>query len=168
MLIRRENLQPDWITKFHYYYDHYVGKLTRLYGLSERDVGVYMFMFTQNLFFKKSNFVPYKISSELNKIHNEYIPNQFKSKYIPRDVKESLDRLEGLGFVKKFPNNIKQTSGGAPGKFLYSSTRISELDQFTQLRLDKIREEMLNVLQDLIQVEDAVGWKVEANGSNKN
>jgi len=85
-LRKNNNFLPDWVSKFQYYYDQYAGGFTRLFGLSEKDVGVYIFLFTQNLFFEKSEFVSYQIVSQLNKIHNEYTPNEFKPKYNPRDA----------------------------------------------------------------------------------
>ena len=154
-----KNIRPDWISKFQYYYDQYAGKLTRLFGLSEKDAGVYIFMFTQNLFFDKTEFIPYQISSELNKMHNEYIPNQLKPKYNPRDVKESIDMLVSLGFAKEIPNKAKKSRGGNAGKFLYSPSKIVELNQFTDARLDSIQKEIFDLLLDLDQVEDAVGYK---------
>ncbi len=155
---KKKNI-PDRISKFQYYYDHYCGPLTRLFGLSEKDVGVYIFMFTQNLFFNESDFVPYHISTELNKILNEYIPNKLKSRYNPRDVKESLDRLESLGFAKQFPNKNKKSRGGKPGKSLYSPSKIVELHQYTETRLNDTQKEIFDLLLDLDQVEDAVGYK---------
>lgn len=127
-----------------------------------------MYMFTQTLFFKNLNFIPNQISTELNKVNDEFIPNESNSRYNPRDVKSSLDKLESLGFVGKIPNNDKETNGGAPGKFIYSTKKIVELDKFTQDRLDRTRDEMLNVLQDLEQVQDAVDWGAKIGNSKKN
>lgn len=126
-----------------------------------------MYMFTQTLFFQNSNFIANQISTELNKVHNEFVPNESNSRYNPRDVMASLDRLESLGFIGKISNNDKETNGGAPGKFIFSTKKIVELDKFTQDRLDNTRDEMLNVLQDLEQVEDAVDWGAKKIGNSK-
>ncbi len=164
-LLELKDSLPEWISKLQYYCDRYAGKLERLYGLSEKDVAVYMYMFTQTLFFKNSNFIPNQISSELNKVNNEFVPNESNSRYNPRDVKSSLDRLESLGFVGKVPNFVRDANGGAPGKFIYSTKKIVELDEFTQDRLDRTRGEMLNLLQDLEQVQDAVDWGANVSDS---
>lgn len=155
-LLKIKDSQSEWISKLQYYFDRYEGRLGRVYGLSQKEVAVYMFMFTQTLFFKKSKFVSNQISTELNRVLNEFIPNKDNSRYNPRDVMSYLFRLEDLGFVGKSPNEDKNSNGGAPGKFIFYTKKIVELDSFTQDRLDYTRGEMLNVLQDLEQVEDAV------------
>ena len=138
-----------------------------MFGLSEKDVGVYIFMFTQNLFFDESDFVPYHISSELNKIHNEFIPNKLKSRYNPRDVRESLDRLVSLGFAEQIPNTNKKSRGGKPGDYLYSPSKIVELHQHTEFRLDNTQKEIYALLLDLEAIEDAIGWKEKGNETQK-
>lgn len=91
------------------------------------------------VFYKKEFFTSYEILTELNKIHSEYIPNQNNSKPTTRSVKESLDRLLTLGFVEKSENKQKKKTGGNPGKNLFSACKISDLEQFTQNRLDDVR-----------------------------
>jgi len=155
--MKEKNLtSPNWATKFQKYFDHYSGRLNRLCGLSDKDVSVYILLITQKFFFKKEHFSNYEIVTKLNQIHNEYIPNELNSKPTTRSVKESLDRLITLGYVKKSKNKQKMKARGNPGKNLYSPCKISDLEQFTRNRLDDIRNQMMSTLQELYQVEEAI------------
>jgi len=107
-------------------------------------------------FYKKEYFTSYEILTELNKIHNEYIPNHLNSKPTTRSVKESLDRLLTLGFVNKSTNTQKKKTGGNPGKNLFNACKISDLEEFTRSRLDDIRNQLMNTLEELYQVEEAI------------
>ncbi len=163
-MMKDKNLaSPYWVTKFQSYFDHYFGRFNRLCGLSDKDVSVYILLITQKFFFKKEHFTNYEIVTKLNQIHNEYIPNELNSKPTTRSVKESLDRLMTLGFVKKFKNEQKKKTGGNPGKNLYSTCKISDLEQFTQNRLDDVRNQMMGTLQELYQVEEAINETRESD-----
>lgn len=145
---------PEWVSRFHRFFDLYCGKLIRTYGLSDKDVGVYIFLWTQKLYCKESSFTRYQIQTKLNQIKDNYF-NYIESTFNPRSIKESIENLEKLGFVSS-KSSVNNKNGGNPGKFLYFAQKITDLEQFTRERIDKKTSEILSVLQEFYQVEESI------------
>lgn len=157
---------PEWISRFHRFFDLYCGKLIHTYGLSDKDIGVYLFLWTQKLYCKQSSFTRYGIQTRLNQIKDNYF-DDVNSTFNPRSVKESLENLEKLGFVSSI-SSINNKNGGNPGKFLYFAQKITDLEQFTRERIDKKTSKIFLILQEFYQIEESMNemrWEGTKNGT---
>ena len=153
---------PEWISRFHRFFDLYCGKLNRSYGLSDKDIGVYIFLWTQKLYSEESSFTRYQIQTRLNLIKDNYF-DDVESSFNPRSVKESTEKLEKLGFVTSVSSKGNK-NGGNPGIHLYLAQKITDLEQFTREKIERKTNEMLAILQEFYQVEESIN---EIRGESK-
>lgn len=155
--MKEKPTQPDWIQKFQNHYRRYSGVLTLDFGLTVKDVGLYILLISQKWHFGKRQFSPYEIYRKLNTLPSDYSMKKFHSNFKEKSVLESLNKLESLGFLKKCKNPNRKSSGGRPAKDLYEANTIASLKNITQKRLDDTRSEMLNVIGELLNIEESFG-----------
>ena len=126
------------------------------FGFTDVDVSVYMFLFTKKLFADQSRFNSYRISQELTKLSNEHMLEDDRRNFGSKAVAESLNKIEGKGFVIKL-NEINKTNlrGKAPNSE-YQVKDISEVREIIRKNLDEITKKKLNTLSSLEDIEENV------------
>lgn len=151
---------PLWISKFFKYSESLGGSLNVNYGFVNLDVSVFMFLFTKKLFDGQPCYNSYKISQELNKLSSEYMLEEDRTNYLPKQVSESLNRIEAKGFVIKNIKIDKKTRGRTPISE-YQVKDLKELRDITQEKLKKIGEKKFEVISSLEDIEENVGYYQE-------
>ncbi len=123
-LLNLEQTNPTWVERFRILYEDNGPELNKI-GLTNTDVGVYMFLYSQKWFGEKSLFSSPEISSKLNGFTG-ILPEEFRTSFSPASVYVSLEKLIHLGFVIACSNTKKESSGGRPANNLYESNKVSE------------------------------------------
>jgi hypothetical protein len=157
---------PTWVTTFQKYYDLYGGSLIQHHGFSPTDVGVYIFLITQKWFSDESKFSSYNIVTSLSSLPN-FLPNKFKTKYTEKTVSASIKKLETLGFVRKYDNEQRASTGGSPAKAFYETTKIIDLQKSIQTQLDNHREKALDTISRLADIEESLDLKDSGSQGGK-
>lgn len=158
----QKNQAPLWVTKFLRYTENLGGSLHTRYGFSEKEIGVYLFLFTRKLFSNESRFNSYAIGKELNKISDEYMDEDYRINYREKAVSESLNKLESKGFVTKCNNvDISKLKGRKPIAE-YETKNIHDVTEYIRKKLDEKRDQKLDLLATLEDIEENVGL-----GNNK-
>ena len=158
---------PIWITKFLKYTESLGGSLITRYGFTDKDVGVYIFLFTRKLFSGQSRFNSYKIGQELNRISAEHMLEDDRINYGEKAVSESLSKLEVMGFIRKC-NEIDRTNlKGAPPVAEYEAKNIPDVAEHMRKRLDENRSKKLDLLTDLGDIEENVGLNNKRRDENE-
>ncbi len=122
--LKLEQTNPTWVERFRILWDTNGPDLNKI-GLTNTDVGVYIFLYTQKWFGEKSCFSSPEISNKLNG-YTGIFPEEFRTSFSPAFVNSSLEKLVFLGFVISRSNTKKESSGGRPANNLYESNKVSE------------------------------------------
>ena len=153
-MIEKKNQLRDWRAKFQVYYDLYGGRLTRLFNLSDKEVGVYIFLVTRKWYSNQSAFSQNNIAEELNSIPADFVPKDHMLKYDPKTVRQILKKLQGYKFVIKNKNQPKKKPAHRSPDYLYESVNIADLLIDTKERLKKTTSHMLSLLREMENTEE--------------
>lgn len=127
-------------------------------GLSRRDIGVYVFLFTQKWFEKNTVFSASGISKKLNPI-SSLLPEEYRTTYSEKSVGNSLVKLVTLGFVTECQNNKKTKSGGRPAEILYETVKLTTLKEKIESILDGYKKSVLHTISPFEAIEEGISLK---------
>lgn len=150
----------DWQKKYRTYLGLYGGRLSELFGLSNRDIAVYVFLLTKKWYSDNYKFSKNLISNELSGIPYYLLDKEEQIKHDPGKVEKSLIRLERRKFVSKCKNNPKKKEGHRNPDFIYEAKDLTEIIPNIEKDLEVRKKEMLNLLGEIGNVEeDALYYK---------
>ena len=112
-----------WIKRYWQIYGKYGGGLG-LIGMSDRDIGIFVFLFTQRYFEKNITFSAPQIVKQLSPLSSAS-PEIFKTSYSEKSVGTSLKKLVTLGFVTECKNKRRNSVSGRPAKILYETVKLT-------------------------------------------
>lgn len=150
----------DWRKKYQIYMRLYGGRLSELYGLTNRDVAVYVFLLTKKWYTNDYKFSKNLLSNELNGIPAYYLDKDDQIKHDPGKIEKSLIKLERHRFVSKCKNNPKKKAGHRNPDFIYEAQDLTETYPKIEQELESKKKDMLNLLGEIGNVEeDALHYK---------
>lgn len=127
-------------------------------GMNARDIGVFVFLFTQRWFEKKSAFSTPEIVKTLEPI-SSMLPKEFRTTYSEKSVGNSLKKLTILGFVTKCKNDKKNSSGGRPAEILYETVHLSAIKENVIQTLDSYKQGILHTILPFEAMEEGITLK---------
>ena len=148
---------PTWIQNYIVIYGKYGGGLS-LMGMNNRDIGVFVFLFTQRWFEKKSSFSTSEIVKTLIPI-SSMVPKEFRTTYSEKSVGNSLIKLATLGFVTRCKNNKKNSTGGRPAKILYEIIQLSAIRENMDKVLDSYKRAIFHAISPFEAMEEGITLK---------
>lgn len=148
---------PTWIQNYIGIYGKYGGGLS-LMGMNTRDIGVFVFLFTQRWFEKKVTFSTPEIVKTLNPI-SSMLPKEFRTTYSEKSVGNSLIKLTTLGFITKCKNNKKNSSGGRPAEILYETVHLSAIKENVIKILDSYKQGIIHAILPFEAMEEGITLK---------
>lgn len=143
---------PTWVQNYIVIYGKY-GKELTLMGMDTRDIGVFVFLFTQRCFEKKVAFSAAEITRTLNPI-SSMVPEQFRTTYSGKYVATSLTKLATLGFVTTCKNNQRNSTGGRPAKILYEAAHLSAIKENIIKILDSYKQDIIHAISPFEALEE--------------
>ncbi len=165
--MEKKNHSIDWRSKFQKNFDLYGGRLSRLYSLSNVDVGVYLFLLMRKWYTKEFQLSKNGITNELNSLPSHFVPPEFQVKYDPRKVEASLIRLVSYGFIKKCKNKKIKKLGHRNPDFIYETKDITELQSESEQSLQQAIKDRLGLFDELGNIEeDAMSFKSQLEERN--
>jgi predicted transcriptional regulator len=148
---------PTWVQNYIGIYGKYGGGLS-LMGMNARDIGIFVFLFTQRWFEKKITFSTPEIVKTLNPI-SSMLPKEFRTTYSEKSVGNSLKKLATLGFVTKCKNNEKNSNGGRPADVLYETVHLSAIRENIIKTLDSYKQGILHTILPFEAMEEGITLK---------
>lgn len=127
-------------------------------GMNTRDIGVFVFLFTQRWFEKKVAFSTPEIVKTLNPI-SSMVPEQFRTTYSEKSVRNSLTKLTTLGFVTQCKNNQRNSTGGRPAKILYETVHLPAIKENVIKILDSYKQEIIHAISPFEAMEEGITLK---------
>lgn len=127
-------------------------------GMDVRDIGVFVFLFTQRWFERKPAFSTPEIVQTLKPI-SSMLPEVFRTTYSEKSVGNSLKKLTTLGFVTKCKNNKKIRSGGRPAEVLYETVHLSTIKKNIIKTLDSYKQGILHAISPFEAMEEGITLK---------
>lgn len=127
-------------------------------GMSPRDIGIFVFLFTQRWFEKKVAFSTPEIVKTLNPISST-LPKEFRTTYSEKSVATSLTKLTTLGFVTKCKNNERNSSGGRPAEILYETVLLPSIKENIIKTLDSYKQGILHTILPFESMEEGITLK---------
>ena len=124
-------------------------------GMDTRDIGVFVFLFTQRWFEGKAAFSASEIARMLNPI-SSMAPEQFRITYSDKYVATSLTKLATLGFVVTCQNNQRNSTGGRPAKILYQAAHLSTIKENIIKILDSYKREIIHAISPFEAMEEGI------------
>jgi len=150
----------DLQKKYQTYMRLYGGRLSELYGFSNRDVAVYVFLLIRKWYTNNYKFSKNLISNELNAIPQYYLDSDEQIKHDPGKVEKSLIRLAKRRFVSKCKNDHEKKENHRPPNFLYEAEDLTKIQPKIEHDLEERKKDMLNLLGEIGNVEeDALYYK---------
>ena len=134
-------------------------------GMNARDIGVFVFLFTQKLSEKKIGFSASGIVKKLNPISG-MIPEDFRTTYSEKSVRMSLTKLVTLGFITECENNEKKNTGGRPAKILYETLGARTIKENISKTLDKYKQDIFHTISLFEAMEEGIALKEGAGEKN--
>ena len=134
-------------------------------GMNTRDIGVFIFLFTQRWFEKKVVFTAPLIVKTLNPI-SSMLPKEFRTTYSEKSVGNSLTKLVTLGFVTPCKNNKKNSTGGRPAEILYETVKLTVIKDNIVKILDIYKQNILHTILPFEAMEEGISLK-EGNVEEK-
>jgi predicted transcriptional regulator len=144
----------DWQKKYQTYMRLYGGRLLDLYGLTNRDVAVYVFLLTKKWYTDDYKFSKNLLSNELNSIPTYYLENGNQIKHDPGKVEKSLIKLARHRFVSKCKNMPKKKAGHRNPEFIYEAQDLTVIYPEIEKELENKKKDMLNLLGEIGNVEE--------------
>lgn len=126
--------------------------------MNARDIGIFVFLFTQRWFEKKITFSTPEIVNTLNPI-SSMLPKEFRTTYSEKSVGNSLKKLTTLGFVTKCKNNEKNSNGGRPAEVLYETVHLSAIKENIIKTLDSYKQGILHTILPFEAMEEGITLK---------
>lgn len=148
---------PTWIQNYSGIYGKYGGGLS-LIGMNARDIGIFVFLFTQRWIAKKVAFSASEIVKTLSPI-SSMIPKEFRTTYSEKSVGTSLRKLVTLGFVTECKNNKKNSTGGRPAKILYETVPLHAIKDNITTILDQYRKDIIHAILPFEALEEGITLK---------
>ena len=127
-------------------------------GMNPRDVGVFVFLFTQRWFEKKIAFSAPEIMKSLNPI-SSILPNEIRTNYSEKSVGTSLIKLVILGFVTECKNQKKNKTGGRSAKILYETVKLPIIRENLVKILDDYKRGILHTISPFEAMEEGITLK---------
>lgn len=127
-------------------------------GMNARDIGIFVFLFTQRWFEDKVVFSTPEIVKTLNPI-SSMLPKEFRTTYSEKSVGNSLEKLTTLGFVTKCKNNKRKSTGGRPAKTLYETVHLSAIKENVIKILDSYKQGILRAISPFEAMEEGIALK---------
>ena len=124
-------------------------------GMDKRDIGVFVFLFTQRWLEKKAAFSASGIVKTLNPI-SSMVPEQLRTTYSEKSVGTSLAKLTTLGFVTQYENSQRNSSGGRPAKILYETTHLHTIKENIVKTLDSYKQEIIHAILPFEAMEEGI------------
>lgn len=155
--IKLEQTNPTWVENFRVFCEQY-GPSLNMIGLTNTEVGVYIFLYTQKWFGDKSRFSAAEISNTL-KGFTGILPEKFRTSFSAAAVGSSLQKLVFLGFVKACPNDNKESSGGRPANFLYETNKVKETQERSESELNTHIRKLKHALTPFSSMEEGFTMK---------
>lgn len=163
-----EQTNPTWVENFRIFSEKY-GSGFNMIGLTNTDIGVYIFLYTQKWFGEKSRFSAIEIS---NKLHgfSSILPEKFRTSFSSASVGTSLQKLVYLGFIIACPNTKKESSGGRPANYLYETNKVIKTQEKAELELKNHIKKIKEALSPFSAIEEGLTMKGQnpaGNGENR-
>ena len=147
-----EQTNPTWVENFRIFSEKY-GSGFNMIGLTNTDIGVYIFLYTQKWFGEKPRFSAIEIS---NKLHgfSSILPEKFRTSFSSASVGTSLQKLVYLGFIIACPNTKKESSGGRPANYLYETNKVIKTQEKAELELKNHIKKIKEALSPFSAIEE--------------
>jgi len=163
-----EQTNPTWFENFRIFSEKYGSGLNKI-NLTNTDIGVYIFLYTQKWFGEKSRFSSIEISNKLNGF-SSILPEKFRTSFSSASVGTSLQKLVYLGFIIACPNTKKESSGGRPANYLYETNKVTKTREQAELVLKNHIKKINEALSPFSAIEEGFTMKGQSpvgNGENK-
>ena len=127
-------------------------------GMNTRDIGVFVFLFTQRWAEKKIGFSASGIVKKLNPVSG-MIPKDFRTTYSEKSVRTSLTKLTTLGFITECKNNERKSTGGRPANILYETSSARAIRENVTKNLDVYKQEIIHTISSFEDMEEGIALK---------
>jgi len=163
-----ELTNPTWVENFRIFSEKY-GSGLNMIGLTNTDIGIYIFLYTQKWFGEKSRFSSIEISNKLNGF-SSILPEKFRTSFSSSSVSTSLQKLVYLGFIIACPNTKKESSGGRPANYLYETNKVTDTQQQAEQELKNHIKKIKDALFPFSAIEEGFTMKGQnptSDGENR-
>jgi len=123
--------------------------------MDPRDIGVFVFLFTQRWFEKKKAFSASEIVKRLNPISGG-LPQTMRTSYSEKSARSALAKLTTLGFVKECENSKKNSQGGRPATTLYETVLLPRIKENMIEIIDRYKQAVTEIMLPFETMEEGI------------